>query len=99
MSQAADPFERAVEREENLRQRAARFDSPAGVISLAVRWFLALGAGWAAILAGHWTLLGEPRWLVVLHTVVFALAVGYLLITYAAFVIMRKRRPDWFGEA
>ena len=97
MANATDPFERAVQREEKLRARAAVFDSPSALFGFAVWWFAALGVGWAVILGAHWLFLEEPRWLVALHTIVFALAVGYGCVTALFFNVVRKRRPDWFG--
>ena len=96
MSEHADPFERAVAKEATMRRRAAILDSPMGVISLVSRMFLALAVAWAAILAGHWYLLAEPRWLAVLHTVAFALTLGYALIVGTFLRVLMKRRPDWF---
>lgn len=98
MSNAADPFDRAVKREQRIRERAAVLDSPSGFLSLAFRWFALMGVGWAAILAMHWALFGDPRWLAVLHTVVFAVMVGYWCIAAAFIAQMKKRRPDWFGD-
>lgn len=98
MPKATDPFERAVEREERLRDRAAALESPGAILGLALWWFAALGLGWAAVLTAHWVLFDEPRWLVILHTVVFALMVGYWCITMLFVTQMKKRRPDWFGS-
>jgi hypothetical protein len=98
MAKATDPFERAVDREKRLRERAATFESPAAVLGLAIWWFAALGLGWTAILTAHWLLFAEPRWLVILHTVVFALMVGYWCITMTFITKVKKRRPDWFAD-
>lgn len=98
MTKDTDPFERAVERERRLRDRAAAFESPRAILGLAFWWFGALGLGWAAILTAHWLLFDEPRWLVILHTIVFALMVGYWSISMTFMAQMKKRRPDWFGD-
>ena len=96
MNQATDPFDRAVERESRLRRRAAAFESRGGLMRFFVWLGLALGGGWAALLAGHWAFLGDPRWLAVLHTVVFAVVTGYYLVATVAIVYMKRRRPDMF---
>ena len=96
MPHTTDPFERAVEREHRLRDRAAALESPHAILGLAFRWFAALGLGWAAVLTAHWLLFAEPRWLVILHTVAFALMAGYWGITLVFITQMKKRRPDWF---
>lgn len=74
------------------------FFTPGAILGLAVWWFAALGFGWAAVLTAHWVLFSEPRWLVILHTVVFALMVGYWCVTMTFITQMKKRSPDWFGD-
>lgn len=98
MPEATDPFERAVAREQKLRHRAAALESPSALLGLAVWWYAALGLGWAGLLSAHWLFLREPRWLVILHTIAFALIVGYWCVTMMFIARMKKRRPDWFGD-
>lgn len=98
MAKTDDPFERAVAREEQLRRRGAAFDSPSGFFDLAMRWLAVVGAGWALLLTLHWLVLRDPRWLVVAHTVVFALVVGYWSITLSFITFVRRRRPDLFRD-
>lgn len=99
MTKTDDPFERAVAREEQLRKRGAAFDSPSGFVSLALKWFAALGVAWALLLATHWWLFPDPRWLAVTHTVAFALLAGYWTITVSFITFVRRRRPDLFDRA
>ena len=102
MTRNADPFDRAVAREERLRKRAGLFETRKGVMRLAATMGAALGAGWALVLAGHWLVFPEPRWLAVLHTVVFALMCGYFVFgfvlssTFMRFV--ERSRPDLFDD-
>ena len=102
MTRTSDPFERAVAREERLRKRASLFETRKGVMRLAMLWATALGAGWALLLTAHWLVLPEPRWVAVLHTVVFALTVGYFVLGFlvgSTFVrALERRRPDLFEE-
>lgn len=91
-----DPFERAVAREQKLRRRAESMDSRSGILRFVLVWFAAIIVGWAVLLGGHWILFPAPRWLVILHTVAFALVVGYWCTTAAFVTAMRRRRPDWF---
>lgn len=95
---SADPFERAVAREERLRERASVFDSPRRMMRLVFAWYGVLGAGWALLLAGHWALFADPRWLAVLHTVVFALVAGCALATAAFMTFLRRRAPHLFDD-
>lgn len=96
MSREADPFERAVSRAEKMRQRAASFESRSGIMRLAMYWLGVLGAGWAILLAVHWLVFPDPLWLVVSHTIIFALVVGYYLVGLAFIGSMKRRRPDLF---
>lgn len=98
MSKSADPFERAVAREEKLRQRAAKFDSRAGLMRLVVAWFAAMIVGWLVVLAAHWIFLSDPRWLAVLHSIVFILVAGYWASAALFVTVFRRRRPDLFGD-
>ena len=93
-----DAFERAVEREQVLRDRAALFDSPVRLIRLVQRFEAAMLLGWGLILAAHWVFWSNPRWLVIAHTIVYALAVGYTIASTAFLAFVRCRRPDFFGE-
>lgn len=102
MMATRDPFERAVAREERLRRRAGLFETRKGVMRIAMLAAAILGAGWALLLAGHWLVFPEPRWVAVVHTVVFALVSGYFVLGYAlssAFVrALERRRPDLFED-
>lgn len=94
-----DPFQRALAREEAYRQKRSRrdvFGFPAQLFRT-FKW-LGLGAllAWAGLLAIHWLLLREPRWLAVLHTMVYGLALIYVGTALTAFSIMR-RNPAAFG--
>lgn len=98
MTRARDPFERAVAKEERLRRKASVFESRQGMMRLIAMWFGAMGVAWAVVLVGHWMLFPEPRWLAVLHTVVFTLTAGCALFSFAFMTSMTKRRPDVFDE-
>lgn len=98
MARSDDPFERAVAREHRMRERASAFSSRSGVVKMAVVWLGALGVGWALLLIGHWVLLPDPRWLVVVHTVGFALTAGYWLVSLAFLGSMKRARPDVFED-
>ena len=93
-----DAFDRAVERERVLRDRAALFDSPRRFLKLYWRVMSALGVIWAALLAAHWIWWSSPHWLVVIHTIVFGLVVAGFLATRAFFAFVMRRRPDWFPD-
>ena len=97
----SDPFERALAREEAYRQRRSRRDM-FGFPSTVFRTFkwLAFGfaAAWGGLLALHWFLLGDPRWLAVLHTMVYGVMLIYFATMAAAFTVMR-RKPEAFGLA
>lgn len=87
-----DPFERAVRREGVIRQRMrGPTRDRADAMRFVAVWMLALATTWAAILAGHWLLFPEPRWLIVLHTVVFALMVAMGTIAYLAQRVMVRK--------
>lgn len=94
MAENDDPFERVVAREVTWRRRAAMFDASAHSMRLALVSFGALAVGWGIVLVGHWLLLPDPHWLVVLHTVAFVLTVGFWAISAAMFALMRRARPD-----
>ena len=98
MSASTDPFDRAVERERSLRQRAEDMESPSANIRMVVRWFALMALGWGLILACHWLLLSDPRWLAVLHTIVFAVAVGMCSFAALFATRMTKRREQLLGE-
>src|SRR3954451_8698158 len=97
MASSDDPFERAVERESRLRRRAAGFETTHGLMRTTLKIYGALAVGWAILLTGHWLLLADPRWLVVLHTVAFAIVVGYWALTVATLAWMRRQHPGVFG--
>ena len=98
MAASTDPFDRAVEHERALRKRAEEMESPSASLRMITRWFGVMSVAWATILAGHWLLLSDPRWLVVLHTVVFAVLVT--MWSFAALFVTRmtKRREQVLGE-
>lgn len=98
MSARDDAFDRVVQREEVLRERAALFDSPARLIKLYWRFMAALGCAWALFLVAHWTWLADPRLLAVLHTIVFVLVSGYVLAGVVVMTFVRRRRPDFFED-
>ncbi len=98
MGKVTDPFERAVRREETMRSRAAAVVTRDGMMRLVIMYYLALAAGWALVVAGHWMLLREPRWLVVLHTVVFSVVVVLALCAAGFARTVMWRRGDWFDE-
>jgi hypothetical protein len=99
MSANVDPFDRAVEREHRLRERGAIFYSPRKQMTVIIRVFAALAVGWAALLTVHWLLLSDPRWLVVLHTMVFALTVGMWIAASAFVTWMERRRVSLLEDA
>ena len=98
MESADDPFERAIQRERRLRNRAMTFESGSGVMRIAIVWLAALAVGWTVLLTLHWLLLPDPRWLAVLHTVAFALVVGYWVAMLTFMFWMKRSRPDLFGD-
>lgn len=98
MRRSGDPFERAVERERALRDRAALFDSPTRFLKLYWRVIMALGVVWAALLAAHWAWWSSPHLLVVVHTIVFGLLAVFSLATRAFMAFVMRRRPDWFPD-
>lgn len=96
---ANDPFERALAREEGYRRRRSRaslLGFPSEIFNT-FRW-VALGAvlAWGGLLAVHWRFLGDPRWLAVLHTMVYGLGCIYVAAILALFIVMR-RKPAAFG--
>ncbi len=61
------------------------------------KWLaVGFGAAWGGLLALHWTLLGDPRWLAVLHTMVYGVMLIYFATLAVAFTVMR-RKPEAFG--
>ena len=99
MKQKSDPFERAVSRAEKMRQRATALQTRSGIMRLAMYLVGALGIGWAIVLALHWIVFPEPRWLAVLHSIVFALVAGYYLVALVFIVSVKRERPDLFEES
>ena len=98
MTQVTDPFERAVQRESRLRKRAAAWETRDGIMTIIPVFFGILGVLWAMVLTAHWVVFADPRWLAVLHTIVFALATIYWTMAYVFVRFMAKRRPDVFGD-
>lgn len=92
-----DPFERALAREEAYRQRRSRRDL---ADFLPFRMFGLLGLGfvvaWGGLLTFHWQVFEEPRWLAVLHTMVYGVGLIYFTTIAIAFSVM-KRKPAAFG--
>ena len=95
-----DPFERALAREEAYRQRRSRdlLGFPTKVFRT-FKW-LAFGfaAAWGGLLALHWSVFGDPRWLAVLHTMVYGVGLIYFATMLIAFTVMQKK-PAAFGLA
>lgn len=93
-----DAFDRAVEREKVLTARAGVFYSPSAQMKLVQRFFAAIFLGWAAVVAAHWIWLSDPRWLVVLHTVVFAVSTLYATAASIFVSMMRRRQAAYLGD-
>ena len=94
-----DPFERALAREEAYRHRRSRTDvfGSSSVIFRTFKWLgVGFAAAWGVLLALHWAFLGEPRWLAVLHTMVYGVMLIYFATMAIAFTVMR-RKPQAFG--
>ena len=94
-----DPFTRAVAREQAYRERRSRGDLigfPTAIFRT-FKW-LAFGfvAAWGALLALHWAVFSDPRWLAVLHTMVYGVGLIYFATMLIAFIVMRKK-PAAFG--
>lgn len=94
-----DPFERALAREEAYRARRSRsdlFGFPTAIFRT-FKW-LAFGfaAAWGALLATHWLVFADPRWLAVLHTMVYGVGLIYFATMLIAFTVMQKK-PAAFG--
>ena len=94
---AGDPFERALAREEAYRARRSRSDLFPSEIFKTFKW-LAFGfaAAWGGLLALHWSVFADPRWLAVLHTMIFGVGLIYFVTMLIAFTVMRKK-PAVFG--
>lgn len=92
-----DPFERALAREEGYRQRRSRDMFLPTTVFRMFKW-LAFGfaAAWGGLLAIHWTLFSDPRWLAVMHTMVYGIMLLYFATMAVAFTVMR-RKPEAFG--
>lgn len=94
-NQQGDPFERAMAREQAYRERRGRnqFLFPPPIL----RWIpIGVVAAWGVLLAIHWMFLQDPRWLAVLHTMVYGIGVIYAGVMFAAFIYMR-RKSEQFG--
>ena len=92
-----DPFERAVEKEQENRGRS-RPDTRRmlGVASLA---YLAFLLGWAALLFTHYRYWPEPDWLRIVHTVVFGLVTFYWVVaTVFSRVMLKRYLPEELTE-
>jgi len=97
MTNPDEAFERAVEHESRLRRRAEAYDSATGAMRMTVQIYGALAVAWAFVLAAHWLFFADPRWLVLLHSLVFCGAVGFWAFSLATWAWMRRQRPDLFG--
>lgn len=84
-----DPFERALEKEQELRRRS-RPDTRR-MLRIAGIAYLAFLLGWAGLLVTHYRLWPSPDWLRVTHTVVFGLVSLYWLIAMVFSRVMMKR--------
>ena len=93
-----DAFERAVEREGVLRQRSANFYSSIQSMKIVRRFFGAMLLAWGLLVAVHWLWLSDPRWLVVLHTIFFAITAGWMLAAMAFTVLMGRRRANYLRD-
>lgn len=96
-----DPFNRALAREQAYRERRSRsdvFGFPTEVFTT-FRW-VAVGfvLAWGGLLAVHWSVLGDPRWLAVLHTMVYGVGCLYFAAIAILFTVM-KEKPAAFGLA
>ena len=98
MPRSKDAFDRAVEREQVLQKRAGLFDSTVRLTKFFERVVYAAILLWACVLAANWIWLSRPRWLVVVHTIVFAVGAGWVLSMTAFITFVRRRRPDWFAD-
>lgn len=90
-----DAFDRAVERESVLRQRSANFYSSIQSMKLVRRFFGVMLLGWAVLVTVHWLWLSDPRWLVVLHTIVFVLTASWMIAAMLFTVLMSRRRARY----
>ena len=84
-----DPFERALEKEQELRRRS-RPDMK-GMLRIAGMAHVAFLLGWTGLLLAHHKLWPSPDWLRVVHTVVFGLVVLYWLIAMVVGRVMMNR--------
>jgi hypothetical protein len=81
-----------------LSERAKRFYSPDAQMKMIQRIFAGIYLAWGALLAGHWIWLSDPRWLVVLHTVIFAVCALFSM-SASVFVSVMRRRQASFSES
>ncbi|MBW3536732.1 MAG: hypothetical protein KY395_03055 [Actinobacteria bacterium] len=99
VAEGDDPFNRALAREQAYRERRSRSDMfgfPSALFGT-FRW-VAIGfvVAWGGLLAVHWSLLGDPRWLAVLHTMVYGVICLYFAAIAIMFTVIRKK-PAAFG--
>lgn len=97
MTEPDDPFERAVAREQQLRERTEALRSRDGMMKLVIRLFAGLGVGWVLLVAAHWLVFPEPRWLAVLHTIVAVVVIAKSSAAWLFYRTMRKRDPEVYG--
>jgi hypothetical protein len=84
-----------VAREGVLRQRAARYYRQGADMKIVKRIFMLLILAWGCVLAAHWLWLSTPRWLVVLHTIVYAVVSIFWLAAMLFVTIMARRQRTY----
>ncbi len=93
-----DPLERLARREAGFAEKRSALETRDGMMRLVLRFFAGIAVAWALLLAAHWTFFASPRWLVLLHSLVFALTTGYSLAAAMFYGLMRRRMPERFGD-
>ena len=86
-------------REQAYRERRSRGDLigfPTAIFRT-FKW-LAFGfaAAWGGLLALHWAVFSEPRWLAVVHTMVYGVGIIYFSTMLIALIVMQNK-PAAFG--
>lgn len=98
MPEHEDAFDRAVAREQRSRRREEHLDRSWRQMRFVAMWCFAALAGWAVVVAGHWVVLPEPRWLAAVHTLVLAVAALKASFAFLFTRNMYRRRERWFPE-